>query len=239
MPRKTPAPTAAQAQASIAAQTPSKPTKTAQTTKPAPKKSHAQQLAARRHAAKIQAALRLLEKEGIKTTREDNLANATRADANLRQPNRRIEVGGAVGQDRPRDMSVDGDARNSLSGPEIEPVDKIIKSHADELKFMEELVEVRVHSSTDRNAEPIVGPIGVNGRNQYFPRNVVVRCKRKFVERLARTRTTGFSQEIYKDANGDTAIRNHPVTSLRYPFSIERDDNPNGRDWINRVLQEA
>lgn len=141
-----------------------------------------------------------------------------------------------VGQDRARDLPTGGLAR--LDAPEIEAVTGFTKDHADMLKFMEEPVQVRVHATAEANPEPIIG-IWNNGRSQFFIRNQIQTVKRKFVEGLARARTTRYTQEIYRDANGDTAIRNIPSTALRYPFSVIRDDNPNGGAWLSKVLDEA
>lgn len=141
-----------------------------------------------------------------------------------------------IGQDKPRDLPTFGLAR--LDEPEIEPVQGFTKSHADMLKFMEEPVMVRVHPTAEVNPEPIFG-IWNNGRSQYFIRGQTQTVRRKFVEGLARARNTVYRQEVFRDANGDTAIRNIPSTALRYPFSVVRDDNPNGGAWLAKVLDDA
>lgn len=141
-------------------------------------------------------------------------------------------------QDRPRDMPNTGPAR--LDEAEIETVSDGpgFKERADELAFYNEMCEVIVSTTTDKNAEPIV-PMWVNGRSQYFPRGQRVKCKRMFVEKLARTVTTAYTQEHYKDALGNDAIRNIPHTALSYPFTVVHDSNPNGQAWLEKVLSEA
>lgn len=142
-----------------------------------------------------------------------------------------------VGQDRPRDMPSTGPAR--IEDALIEPVDgPNWQAKAAELAFMEEPVDVLVHESTDPRAEPIV-QVGVNGRNQFFVRGQSQTVRRKFVERLARAKRTSYTQQRYKDENGNDAIRNVPHTALEYPFSIVRDQNPRGGDWLKKVLAEA
>lgn len=142
-----------------------------------------------------------------------------------------------VGQDKPRDLPVDGPAR--LSEAEIEPVLGVFsKEYLEMLMFMEEKVIVRVQTTPDKNADPNPG-FWVNGISQYFPRGVSVTCRRKFIEQLARSRTTSYTQEEYIDAKGNKAIRNIPSTSLNYPFQVMRDDNPDGPAWLEKVLSEA
>ena len=142
-----------------------------------------------------------------------------------------------IGQDHPRDMPMSGEAH--LDDPVIETVSGPgWREKAEALQFMEEMVDVIVHDSTDQNAEPVV-ETWCNGRSQFFLRNEVQTVRRKFVERLARAKITTYKQEYYKDANGDNAIRNIPRTALRYPFSVQHDPNPNGRAWLQKVLAEA
>ena len=123
--------------------------------------------------------------------------------------------------------------------PRIEPVEgQNAMKLAEELAFMEEHVEVTVHTTSDRNADPFPF-VAVNGRKQYFQRGLVQKVRRKYVERLARARTNTVMQEYYVDANGNNAIRNVPVGSLTYPFSVVADPNPRGRAWLEKILQEA
>lgn len=142
-----------------------------------------------------------------------------------------------VGQDNPRDMPMDGPAR--ITDPLIEPVDgPNWKDKARELAFMEEIVDVLVHETTDENAEPYPG-FGVNGRWQYFERGTQMQVKRKYVERLARAKRTAYTQRNTKDQNGNDAIRHDPHTALKYPFTVVHDPNPRGRDWLRKILSEA
>lgn len=142
-----------------------------------------------------------------------------------------------AGQDRPRDMPVDGPAR--LEPAEIEVVDgPNWKDRAEELAFMDEKVTVMVHETEDPNASVVV-PTFVNGRSQYFIRGREALVKRKYVEALARAKETRYRQEYYKDANGNDAVRSIPVTALKYPFSVVEDRSTMGRAWLKKVLAEA
>lgn len=149
-----------------------------------------------------------------------------------------IDVGAQkIGQDSPRDLSTTGPAE--LDPPLIEVVDgPNWKDKAAALAFMEEPVKVVVHTSSDKNAEFIV-EVWNNGKAQRFLRNVPIVVKRKYVEALARGKTVSYTQEHYKDDNGADAIRNIPSVSLRYPFSVIEDSNPNGNAWLQKILNEA
>lgn len=142
-------------------------------------------------------------------------------------------------QERPRDMPNTGPAR--IEPLEIEAVTDGpgFKDLADQLTFLNEICEMIVHTTSDKNAEPIPG-FWVNGRSQYYPRGQRVKCKRLFVEKVARTVTTNYTQEHYKDALGNDAIRNIPHTSLSYPFTVTHDPSGDkGRAWLEKVLAEA
>lgn len=170
--------------------------------------------------------------------RRKKLKQRAKARETVRRVNREVDARHfTLGQDKPRDLPVDGPAR--LLPAEIEPVTGILaKSTLDMLAFMEESITVRVQTTPERNAEPIIG-VWVNGKSQYFPRGQNVTCKRKYVEQLARSRTTDFTQEEFIDGKGYKAIRNIPNTSLRYPFQVIRDDSPNAMSWLEKILAEA
>ena len=142
-----------------------------------------------------------------------------------------------IGQDRPRNMPSTGDPK--IDPADIQVVDGLNwKEKAAALAFMEELIEVEVLPTQDKNAEFIV-EVWCNGRAQRFMRGQKQTVKRKYVEVLARAKQTNYTQEMYKDGNGNDAIRNVPHTGLRYPFQVHRDDSPKGRDWLIKVLREA
>jgi len=135
-------------------------------------------------------------------------------------------------------MKSTGPAKESLEPALIEPVERPVKKdHADRLAFNEEKIEVMVHESTDKNAEAVV-EVFVNGIPQRFVRGQTQAVKRKFVEALARAKRTAYSQEKVMD-NGIESYRNVPHTALGYPFSVVRDPNPRGADWLKSVLAEG
>lgn len=124
------------------------------------------------------------------------------------------------------------------SDQEIEPIVNIEfagKTIADEA-FMNEIVEVTLSSTTDEN-QPSHVTFAVNGINQTFMRDVPVKCKRKFLEVLARCKETKYTQvrdPIELDRSQMVAR-----TLLAYPFQVNDDPNPKGRAWLRAVMAEA
>lgn len=143
-----------------------------------------------------------------------------------------------VGQNAPRDMPMEGDAR--LDEAQIEVVSgPLFKDHAEALMFNEELVTVMFHPTPDKNASAFV-EVWVNGRSQFFIRGMKQTVKRKFIECAARGKECTYTQEEYKDARGNNAIRNIPSHTLKNPFSLLEDKNPRGgHAWMQNLLQEG
>lgn len=108
---------------------------------------------------------------------------------------------------------------------------------AAKLAFMEEKIDVMVHESTDPNAEQIV-ETWANGVSQRFIRGQVQTVRRKFVGILAAAKSTGIATREARDNNGDrtTVIAKH--TALKYPFSVVRDENPRGAQWLKSALAQ-
>lgn len=105
--------------------------------------------------------------------------------------------------------------------------------YARDLAFMEEMVEVTVHESTDANAAPVVD-VYCNGVPQWFARGQTQRVKRKFVAILAEARQTSIKTNVHQDSeNVYNRINKH--TALRYPFSMQ-DSNPRGQVWLKNLL---
>jgi len=142
-----------------------------------------------------------------------------------------------IGQDHPRDMPIEGPAK--LDEAVIEPVPGPgWRSQAEEVAFLNEMVTVIVHETTDKNPEPVV-MTSVNGRNQFFVRGEQQLVRRMYVEQLVRAKTTTFTQERFQDAAGNDSIRNVPRTTLRYPFSVVEDNNPRGGAWLRTILAQG
>lgn len=144
-----------------------------------------------------------------------------------------------VGQDHIREMNSTGPANESLQPAVIQPVGKVYsKEKMEMLQFMEDVLTVRVHETTNEIDVPI--PVVYNdGRSQYFIRGSEQEVKRKFIEILARCKKTAFTQELYEDGDGNKGYRYIPHTANVYPFSVLRDPDPRGSDWLRNILSEG
>jgi hypothetical protein len=119
-----------------------------------------------------------------------------------------------------------------------EIIDNPVSMEGVELEaFMNEPVMVTVLSGGKDNEAPYV-QVGVNGTIQMFKRDTPIVVKRKYVERLARAKETGYDQTV-DDRLGERMNLLHNRHSLRYPFQVNRDDNPRGAAWLRSVLAAA
>lgn len=117
----------------------------------------------------------------------------------------------------------------------IEPVVNMEIADPSSEAFMNEIVEVVIHTTADEEEEPHI-VLNVNGINQPFFREVPVRCRRMFVEVLARCKQTKYKQVT--DPNDMTRQELQPRTANVYPFTVLQDPNPKGRAWLRAVLAE-
>lgn len=102
--------------------------------------------------------------------------------------------------------------------------------------FMNEIVFITIPESTDEEDLPVVS-IGVNGMQQPIVRGVSTPVKRKYVEVLAHAKETKYKQ-VLADSSDPASVQMVPRTALSYPFSVDRDDNPNGRAWLRDLLKQ-
>lgn len=138
------------------------------------------------------------------------------------------------------EIPIDGDLTN-LDRPDhnIEPVNMGVNwgTHAEQLRFLEERVIIRVAHSNEAGAEdPVV--LYVNGRSCIIRRGENTVVRRKYVEQLLRAKPERVTTRITRDR--DDEVRNHvdKRRSLKYPFEMVRDDNPMGRPWYAKILAE-
>jgi hypothetical protein len=103
------------------------------------------------------------------------------------------------------------------------------------LAFMNELVTIRVASTTDKNAEQVF-ELNVNGRAELFRRGEVKTCKRFYVELMARTKPTSYTDREVANNEGIRTVLHDAHTALKYDFSMIRDDNPMGEHWLKATL---
>jgi hypothetical protein len=126
----------------------------------------------------------------------------------------------------------------SDDAPEIDLVSesKDFSALAASEAFMNELVTVMVHSTTDENQPPQV-TVNCNGMNQPIMRGYPTTVKRKYVEILARMKETKYTQVTRNPAAPDQ-IDMQARHGLAYPFDLVEDKNPRGRAWLNNVMAE-
>lgn len=109
------------------------------------------------------------------------------------------------------------------------------KLAADEA-FMNEIVTIHVHSTTDEN-QPTQFLLNCNGVNQPVVRGIQMDVKRKYVEILARMKETKYTQVTPNPAAPDVSEL-RARHGLVYPFDLIADRNPKGRAWLSNVLAE-
>ena len=119
----------------------------------------------------------------------------------------------------------------------IEPVtgEPAAKTAIEKEAFMNEPVRIIVMETGEEGSLQVITPC-VNGVNQPIVRGQETVVKRKFVEALARCRTTKYQQRhnpIERDK-----IENVPITVQTYPFSVLEDRNPKGRAWLQGIVAE-
>ena len=119
----------------------------------------------------------------------------------------------------------------------IEPVtgEQAAKTAIEKEVFMNEPVRIIVMETGEEGSLQVITPC-VNGVNQPIVRGQEIWVKRKFVEDLARCRTTRYQQRhnpIERDK-----IENVPITVQTYPFSVLEDRNPKGRAWLQGIVAE-
>ena len=120
----------------------------------------------------------------------------------------------------------------------IEPSGEVtLHELASNEKFMEELVQVRVHTVTDQNAPPYV-ILNCNGVNQPVARGTNQLIKRKFVEILARMKEVKYNQ-VQDNPNMPDDRRLVGNEGHCYPFEVIEDKNPLGRAWLSKIMAEA
>ena len=136
-------------------------------------------------------------------------------------------------------------SKNTVQGVEViddAPVIETVSESKDfrqlaaDEAFMNEMVTVMVHSTTDENQAPHI-VVNCNGMNQPIIRGYPTRVRRKYVEILARMKETKYSQHTPNPSAPDQ-IEMRSRHGLAYPFDVVEDPNPRGRAWLMNVLAE-
>lgn len=132
-----------------------------------------------------------------------------------------------------------------IQGLEISDDEPVVETVAESIDFgklaaseafMNEVVTVLVHSTTDENQAPHV-IVNCNGMNQPIIRGYPTKIRRKYLEILARMKETKYNQVTRNPAAPDQIdmVARH---GLAYPFDLVDDPNPRGRAWLQNVLAE-
>ena len=144
-----------------------------------------------------------------------------------------------VGQDVPRVMKSTGPAKDALEPAYIQAVDRPVdQEKLAMLAFMELPVTVEIHTTADPTAEQVF-TVTNGGKREFFKRGETKTVARKFVNILACSKITSFTQQRRRNDEGIMEDVQVPRTALRYPFSVVEDSHPRGRDWLRATLASA
>jgi len=144
-----------------------------------------------------------------------------------------------IGQDQLHEVPATGSIDPEDFRDQFEIVDgPKLADKAAALAFMEEKVVVRIHPTSERSREKIPC-LSVNGVNQYIVRGRPQVIRRKFLEVLARAKEDNVETPFSRDNNGYDTYNIYKTQSLKYPFELIEDRNPNGRAWLDKILSEA
>ena len=121
---------------------------------------------------------------------------------------------------------------------EIVMADKPMESdYAKEAVFMEEPVTIRLERSSERFA-PALLDFYVNGKVEWIPVGREWTVKRKYVEVIARAQPYDVRTNVVKhEEREDNKIERYSIA--KHPFSVIKDANPRGSEWLTRVMRES
>ena len=124
--------------------------------------------------------------------------------------------------------------KHHKGGIEVGPVDIANKDAMELERFMNEPVTIRLaESAVEGDVQAI--PVSVSGVVQWVFRGMQQQVKRKYVEVLARARTTTYKQSQPRFSIEDS--RPEPSTTLSYQFMVD-DDTPRGRAWLKEIQSQ-
>ncbi len=133
----------------------------------------------------------------------------------------------------------------------IQPVDTpITNDYVAALAFNEQPVTIRIERSSEKFA-PMWVDCWVQGKGaevyqdgrwltlNALPVGEAVTTRRKYVEVLARAKPDSVQTNVIERDNEDPQNMLQRFTSVKHPFSVIRDADPRGADWLTRILQEG
>ena len=113
---------------------------------------------------------------------------------------------------------------------------QLSKEYADRRAFMNQKLTINVFRSNEPGQYIWVTP-SVNGVSQPIMRGVDTKVKRKYVEVLARTRTTGY-EPFTPNPNKPENIQMTATEVVTYPFAVIHDPHPKGREWLEAIQRQ-
>lgn len=118
------------------------------------------------------------------------------------------------------------------------------------LAFAEEPMTILIHRSGEKFAPRSTDYIGVNGKGAemlfkngwvpigYLPRGQSVITKRKYVEVLAKSKTDHVTTSVIERDGEDPQNYVERATVTMTTFSVLKDDNPKGAEWLAQLLRQ-
>ena len=114
--------------------------------------------------------------------------------------------------------------------------ERISNEYAERRAFMNQILTIVVHPSNEPGSYTVITP-SVNGVSQPIIRGIESKVKRKYVEVLARTRTTGYTP-FTPNPNKPENIQMTPTEVVTYPFAVIHDPHPKGRAWLDAIQRQ-
>jgi hypothetical protein len=129
------------------------------------------------------------------------------------------------------------DGSLAIGGVSVEAITEAVNgNYLNELAFMEEMLEVVVHGTTDKNAENPVR-VGVNGVEVLFFRDKRTRCRRKFVNGLI-VKQDEITTPKTRNGAGEDTYGIIKQANAKFPFAISHDPSPYGPQWLAQRMAE-
>jgi hypothetical protein len=124
-------------------------------------------------------------------------------------------------------------------------------AYVNEIAFNEEPIEVRIERSNEKNAPRWV-PCWVNGRGAEvfrdgkwhilgaLPLGIPCITRRKYIEVLALAKQDSVDTKPPTPSDileGKNDVNDVEIsTTAKYPFSVLKDNNPRGAEWLNKLM---
>ncbi len=131
----------------------------------------------------------------------------------------------------------------TVGAPVLDSIETVADTDLAELarqeKFMNELLTIRLSTTTDPNAPPFALLTINDVRNRVaIPRGVPVPVKRMHVEVLARMRETRYTQPTRNPMDPEPGNMLVAHNAQVYPFEVIADPSPAGRAWFEALMAE-